>query len=195
VATPSRSIVEHASAPLLGRMAVEAAMRISNNSGGAYPPGGSREPMAAGPERAALSEPEIGEAMTEGAQINPYFVSQRISLSRNDVIDALRAAVLSRAGELARFGEPNVRQLALDAKVSQNAGVDILGVVATVEAQLDAALVAALSPPALSVPALSGPAWPASDHGAEPAGQVTSSPVRGEQAGLRLADERVETAA
>jgi hypothetical protein len=72
-----------------------------------------------------------------------YYVTQDIALSRQEVIAALSAAVLARAGELARFGAPRLRNLALDARVSAN-GADIAGVVATVEAPLEAGLVAAL---------------------------------------------------
>jgi hypothetical protein len=85
---------------------------------------------------------------------DPYFVSQRITLSREEVVAALSAAVLARSGELARFGTPRLCSLELDAKVLPGAGVDVVGLVATVEAQLDAGLVAALSgAPALPAPA------------------------------------------
>ncbi len=73
-----------------------------------------------------------------------YYVSQDISLSRQEVIAALTVAVLARAGELARFGQPRLRSMALDACVTAN-GADIAAVVATVEAPLEPNLVAALA--------------------------------------------------
>ncbi|CAH2605606.1 protein of unknown function (plasmid) [Rhodovastum atsumiense] len=75
---------------------------------------------------------------------NTYYVSQDITLTRQEVIAALSAAVLARAGELARFGAPRLRSLALDAKISIH-GADIAAVIATVEAPLEPSLVAALA--------------------------------------------------
>ena len=83
-----------------------------------------------------------------------FFVSQRIALSRADVIAALSAAALARAVELARIGEPVLRNLALDAKVQPEGEVEVLGVVATAEVQLDVRAMAAL-------PARQAPAAPA----------------------------------
>ena len=80
-----------------------------------------------------------------------FSVSQRIALSRAEVIAALSAAVLARAVELARVGEPVLRNLVLDAKILPDGGVEVLGVVATAEAQLDARAMAAL--PARPAPA------------------------------------------
>jgi hypothetical protein len=90
----------------------------------------AQDPSA--PDKANLVEP------------NTFFVSQRVALSRAEVIAALSAAALARAVELARVGEPVLRNLTLDAKILPDGGVEILGVLATAEVQIDARAVAAL---------------------------------------------------
>ena len=73
------------------------------------------------------------------------FVSQQVTLDRAEVIAALAEAVLAKATELSRFGEPRLRNLALDATVGEGDAVDIVGVVAVIEAPLDPAVLALLS--------------------------------------------------
>jgi hypothetical protein len=80
----------------------------------------------------------------------PYFVSRTITLNRQEVIEALTAAVLARAGGVARFGPPRLRNMTVDAQVTDGTA-DIAGVVASVEAPLDPAVVAALEATQASV--------------------------------------------
>jgi hypothetical protein len=77
-----------------------------------------------------------------------FLISQEVTLTRQDVVNALTSAVLARAGQLSRLGTTRLRSLDLDAQVTTN-GTEIAGVVATVEARLDPSVVSAL---ALSLP-------------------------------------------
>jgi hypothetical protein len=80
-----------------------------------------------------------------------FVLTQEITLTRQDVVDALTVAVLARANHLARLGTTRMRSLELDAQVNTN-GTEIAGVVATVEARIDPAVVSAL---ALTLPSVS----------------------------------------
>ena len=102
----------------------------------------AESPKETVPDGAPKSHSNAGNALT---------VSQEIRLTRQEVVDILAAAVLTNADSLARFGEKRLRSLALDARVV-NGAVEIAGVVAVVEAQLDPRLVAALGEPAAEKP-------------------------------------------
>jgi hypothetical protein len=66
-----------------------------------------------------------------------FYVTEHVTLGREEVFAILRAAVLARAEDLTRFGETSIRSLALDAHVTAAGAVEVAGVSATLEARLD----------------------------------------------------------
>ncbi len=76
-----------------------------------------------------------------------YVVSQRVVLNRDQVREALAAAAMARAAELSQFGTLKVSSLSLDAKLLDNGGLDLLGVVAVVETAAESIPLAAIAAP------------------------------------------------
>lgn len=76
-----------------------------------------------------------------------YVVSQRVVLNRDQVREALAAAAMARAAELSQFGTLKVSSLSLDAKLLDNGGLDLLGVVAVVETAAEGIPLAAIAAP------------------------------------------------
>ncbi len=89
--------------------------------------------------------PEQSASEVQQAEPALRFVSQQVTLDRAEVVAALGEAVLAKATELSRFGEPRLRDLVVDATIGEGDAVDIVGVIATIEAPLDPAVLALLS--------------------------------------------------
>jgi hypothetical protein len=71
------------------------------------------------------------------ARSKTFFVTEHVSLSKEEVFAILRSAVLARAAELAQFGETSIRTLELDAQVTAAGAVEVAGLSAVLEARLD----------------------------------------------------------
>jgi hypothetical protein len=78
------------------------------------------------------------------AQDSPVFVSHTVRLSRADVLEALRAAALARAGSRLALADAAARGVELDTRVLPGGDVQIDGAVVTIEARLPDQVLAVL---------------------------------------------------
>ena len=78
------------------------------------------------------------------AQDSPVFVSHTVRLSRADVLEALRAAALARAGSRLALADAAARGVELDTRVLPSGDVQIDGAVVTIEARLPDQVLAVL---------------------------------------------------
>ena len=78
------------------------------------------------------------------AQDSPVFVSHTVRLSRADVLEALRAAALARAGSRLALADAAARSVELDTRVLPGGDVQIDGAVVTIEARLPDQVLAVL---------------------------------------------------
>ena len=78
------------------------------------------------------------------AQDSPVFVNHTVRLSRADVLEALRAAALARAGSRLALADAAARSVELDTRVLPGGDVQIDGAVVTIEARLPDQVLAVL---------------------------------------------------